>query len=95
MKKKQLVKQARNISEEIILRHLEHGGRRLADYFLVGEDGHYQQGTWGHDGEPQVWMRFSEDEVGEFVIEQFLLSHVPVYKTAAEVPNREPVQVTV
>jgi len=91
MNKKQLIKQIRGISEEIILRHLEYDGRRLSDYFLVGEGGHYQQGTWGHDGKPQIWMRFSEDEAVDFAVEQFLLSHVPIYKTAADVPSREPV----
>ena len=91
MKKKQLIKRTRDIPEEIILRHLEQSGRRLTDYFLVGEEGHYFQGTWGRDGKPQVWLMFSEDEVGDFAIEQFLLRHVPIYKTEGEVPDREPV----
>lgn len=90
MKRKQFIKQTRDIAEETILRHLEHNGRRLSDYFLVGEDGDYQQGTWGRDGKPTIWMIFSEDEVRDFAIEQYLLRHVPVYRTEAAVLSRPP-----
>lgn len=62
MKRKQLLKKTRDIPEDVIIRSLEHNGRHVSDYFLVGEDGNYIQGNWGPDGKPQTWLVFSEDE---------------------------------
>jgi|GEM_PF-1780890 len=88
MKRKQLLKKTRDIPEDVIIRSLEHNGRHVSDYFLVGEDGNYIQGNWGPDGKPQTWLVFSEDETGDFAVEQFLLRHVPVFRTEEEVPDR-------
>ena len=90
MKRKQLLKTTRDISEDNIRCHLEAGGHHVSDYFLVGENGNYIWGIWTADGKPQLLFHFSEDEIGHFAIEQFLLQNVPVYKKEEEIPVVRP-----
>ena len=88
MKKKHLIKKVRDVPEEVVRLHLENGGRKITDYFLVGRSGVYERGSWGRDGKPSLFLFFSDDEVLDFAIEQYLLSHCQAYEFFSEVPDR-------
>ena len=88
MKKKQLIKKVRDVPEDVVRLHLEYRGRTVTDYFLVGSSGVYERGAWGQNGRPSLFLFFSDDEVLDFAIEQYLLSHCQAYELFSEVPDR-------
>lgn len=89
MKKKQLIKRTRNISDEFTRQQVEQNGLSIQDYFLIGAEGDYQVCYWEQDGTQFVMV--NENEANNFAVAHYLLRHnVPVYPWGSEVSNREP-----
>lgn len=87
MKKKQLIKHTRHISDELIRQQVEQNGLSIQDYFLIGSQGNYLVCNWERDGTQFIMM--NDNEVNNFAVAHYLLRHgVPVYPFGSEVPNR-------
>jgi len=81
MKKKQLMKQARDIPDEIIEQQIEQNGLTAADYYLYkmsGPAGNYLVCYRDQDGVEFVVM--DDDDVNNFAVARYLLRYgVPAY----------------
>ena len=86
MNRKQLIKLARAVPDEVVRQQVEHEGLSAADYFLVATPDHYLVCHWGYDGRQYVTM--DDDEVNNFAVAQYLIRFgVSIYQDPNEVPT--------
>ena len=88
MRQDQLIKQARDIPEDVIRQQVENEGRSVKDYFLVAYEEHFLVLFWGQEGRQYAIM--DDDEINNFAVAQYLIQHGdPVYQSADDVPARQ------
>jgi hypothetical protein len=88
MKRKRLIKSARDIPEDAIRQQVEAWGKRTENYFLLASGDGFLVCFWNSAGGQNAIM--NDDDVNNFAVAQYLIRHgASVYQDIDEVPVRK------